>query len=308
MLSNLSFEITGTTFMIGVVLALFLIAAVILFMKSHFNKFAKAHEEGLHSDRPSGFQLDSRNKYPEADIFRWRVTFLNLGRMLALALTVMAFAWTKYDKTIDVSQYLETLEEEIEVEPPRTSEPPPPPPPPPPPVIQAVPDELIVEDQPDFVSQEITQETEITAPPAPKHEAPPPPPPPPPPPAKDEEEIFRVVEEMPRFPGCEDQPNADEKKKCADKKMLEFIYKNIKYPAIARENGVEGTAVITFVVEKDGTVTDVKVVRDIGAQCGQEAMRVVNMMNSEGIKWLPGKQRGRPVRVQFNLPVRFKLE
>ena len=109
---------------------------------------------------------------------------------------------------------------------------------------------------------------------------------------------------MPRFPGCEDESSKDERKNCATEKMLQFIYKNIKYPAIARENGVEGTVVVTFVVEKDGSITDAQVVRDIGAQCGQEALRVVNMMP----KWVPGKQRGRSVRVQFNLPVKFKLE
>jgi protein TonB len=92
------------------------------------------------------------------------------------------------------------------------------------------------------------------------------------------------------------------------RKMLEFIYKNIKYPAIARENGVEGTVVVQFVVEKDGSIANAKVVRDIGAQCGQEAMRVVQMMNQKGLKWTPGKQRGRPVKVQFNLPVKFRLE
>lgn len=113
---------------------------------------------------------------------------------------------------------------------------------------------------------------------------------------------------MPRFPGCEDQGSEEEKKNCAAQELLKFIYKNIKYPAIARENGVEGTVVVTFVVEKDGTVTDVKVVRDIGAQCGEEALRVVNLMNTENLRWTPGKQRGRPVRVQFNLPVKFKLE
>lgn len=152
------------------------------------------------------------------------------------------------------------------------------------------------------------KETEVEAPKAIENKPAPPPPPPPPPKEEDVQEIFKVVEEMPRFPGCENEPTVEARKTCADKKMLEFIYKNIKYPAIARENGVEGTAVITFVVEKDGTVSDARVVRDIGAQCGQEALRVVNLMNSQNIKWTPGKQRGRPVRVQFNLPVRFKLE
>jgi protein TonB len=137
----------------------------------------------------------------------------------------------------------------------------------------------------------------------------PPPPPPPPPPEPVVEEIFKVVEDMPRFPGCEDMGGTkQEKKACADKKMLEFIYKNIKYPAIARENGVDGTVVIQFVVEKDGSITDAKIVRDIGATCGAEALRVVNLMNQEGYQWIPGKQRGRPVKVQFNLPVKFKLE
>jgi protein TonB len=122
------------------------------------------------------------------------------------------------------------------------------------------------------------------------------------------EEIFKVVEDMPRFPGCEDLPTKEERKQCADKKMLEFIYKNIKYPAIARENGVEGTAVVQFVVETDGSITDANVVRDPGAQTGAEALRVVNLMKEQGIQWIPGKQRGRAVRVQFNLPVRFRLE
>lgn len=137
----------------------------------------------------------------------------------------------------------------------------------------------------------------------------PPPPPPPPPPEPVVEEIFKVVEEMPRFPGCENSGGTkQEKKACADKKMLEFIYKHIKYPTMAVENGVDGTVVIQFVVDKDGSITDAKIARDIGATCGAEALRVVNLMNQEGYRWIPGKIRGRPVKVQFNLPVKFKLE
>lgn len=119
-----------------------------------------------------------------------------------------------------------------------------------------------------------------------------------------EDEIFKVVEDNPAFPGCEGISDKAEKKRCADEKMLQFIYSNIKYPAIARENGVEGMAVIKFVVEKDGSITSPEIARDIGAGCGAEALRVVQMMP----KWEPGKQRGRAVRVQFNLPVKFKLE
>lgn len=287
-------------------------AAVVVGLILYFrNSLAQKSARGMGDKYKSSMNaadLEVRNKYPEADVFRLSPTFFNLGLALSVGITVLALGWTQYEKTVDVSSYMDTLEEEIEVEPPRTAEPPPPPPPPPPPVIQEVPNETVLEDQPDFQNQEIDEP--VPEPPkAVENKPAPPPPPPPPPPAEDNDvEIFKVVEEMPRFPGCENEATTEAKKACADKKMLEFIYKNIKYPAIARENGVEGTAVITFVVEKDGTVKDARIVRDIGAQCGQEALRVVNMMNESNIKWIPGKQRGRSVRVQFNLPVRFKLE
>lgn len=246
--------------------------------------------------------LDVRNKYPEVDVFQFSNTFFNFGLMVAIGLTVLAFSWTTYEKEVIIPTGALDFNEEIEIEPPRTAEPPPPPPPPPPPVIQEVPENLIEEEEVvEFTDQSIEEETVVEAP---KVEAAPPPPPPPPPPQPKVEEIFKVVEDMPRFPGCEDESNKDERKKCAETKMLEYIYKNIKYPAIARENGVEGTVVITFVVEKDGAITDARIARDIGAQCGQEALRVVDEMP----KWIPGKQRGRAVRVQFNLPVKFKLE
>ncbi len=119
------------------------------------------------------------------------------------------------------------------------------------------------------------------------------------------EEIFKVVEEMPRFPGCEDtSTQIVEKKNCADHKMLEFIYNSIRYPATAREAGIEGTVVISFIIEQDGKISEPKIVRDIGGGCADEALRVVNLMPD----WIPGRQKGEVVRVQFNLPVRFKLD
>jgi protein TonB len=99
-----------------------------------------------------------------------------------------------------------------------------------------------------------------------------------------------------------------EKEECAKGKMLQYIYKNLNYPAIARENGVEGMCVIQFVVDRTGSVTGAKVVRDIGAGCGDAALKVVNGMNNMAQKWTPGQQRGRPVKVLYTLPVRFKLE
>ena len=114
---------------------------------------------------------------------------------------------------------------------------------------------------------------------------------------------------MPRFPGCEGMSGSDkEKEECAKEKMLQYIYKNLKYPAIARENGVEGMCVIQFVVGKDGSVQEANIVRDIGAGCGESALKVVNNMNNLPEKWTPGKQRGRSVKVFYTLPVRFKLE
>ena len=106
-----------------------------------------------------------------------------------------------------------------------------------------------------------------------------------------EEEIFTIVEEQPSFPGGEE-------------KLFEYLYSNIKYPQVAKENGITGRVFLTFVVEKDGSIANPKVMRDIGGGCGQEALRVVKNMP----KWSPGKQRGKPVRVQFNLPVVFDLQ
>ena len=90
--------------------------------------------------------------------------------------------------------------------------------------------------------------------------------------------------------------------------MLTFIYSNVKYPPIARENSVEGTVIVQYVIQKNGTITDAKIMQDIGGGCGEEALRVVNMMNEMPEKWIPGIQRDKPVAVQYNLPIKFKLE
>lgn len=103
-------------------------------------------------------------------------------------------------------------------------------------------------------------------------------------------EIFQVVETMPEFPGGE-------------KAMLEFLYKNLQYPPDARKEGIEGMAVLSFVVTPTGHYTNVKILRNPGSQLGEEAMRVLKMMP----KWNPGKQRGQPVPVLYKLPFRFKL-
>jgi len=303
---DLSFE--GGTLLIFLAGLIIFVVALVLIMKRMMTQRA-ASDELSHKYEGKGSPLEARTKYPEADAFRYSGTFFNLGLALAIGLTIMAFSWTLYEDQVIIPEDALELPDEIEVEPSRTAEPPPPPPPPPPPVIEEVPEEEILEEEEvEFVDQSVEVDEIVEAPP--QEEAPPPPPPPPPPPEPKVEEIFKVVEEMPRFPApeCENLGTMQEKKACSDKAMLEFIYKNIKYPAIARENGVEGTVVIQFVVEKDGSIAQAKILRDIGAQCGGEALRVVNLMNEKGLSWVPGKQRGRSVRVQFNLPVKFRLE
>jgi protein TonB len=284
-----------------------LVFGLIVLLRYSYSKKSAQELAQKHKEVGGSMKAAQRTKFPEVDVFGLSGTFFNLGLAVSLGLTILAFSWTQYEDVVYIPDGALEYEEDIMMEPPRTAEPPPPPPPPPPPVIEEVPEEEILEEeQVEFVDQSVEEETVVEAP---VIEKAPPPPPPPPPPEPVVEEIFKVVEDMPRFPGCEDMGGTkQEKKACADKKMLEFIYKNIKYPAIARENGVDGTVVIQFVVEKDGSITDAKIVRDIGATCGAEALRVVNLMNQEGYQWIPGKQRGRPVKVQFNLPVKFKLE
>lgn len=119
------------------------------------------------------------------------------------------------------------------------------------------------------------------------------------------EEVFRIVEDMPRFPGCEELRSKEERQKCAKKKMEDFIAINLEYPAEALDKGIEGKAVVQLMIEEDGTLTRLKVVRDPGYGLGEEALRIVQLM--VGTPWTPGRQRGKPVRVQYYIPVKFEL-
>ena len=120
-----------------------------------------------------------------------------------------------------------------------------------------------------------------------------------------EEMDFVRVEEMPRFPGCEDVVmTKEEKQACSNSALLKYIYSNIKYPPIAVEMGIEGTVVAQFVIDENGQITKLKIVKEIGGSCGNEVLRIVSKMPD----WIPGKQRGRKVRVRYMLPVKFDLE
>ncbi|MBK7636384.1 MAG: energy transducer TonB [Saprospiraceae bacterium] len=97
-----------------------------------------------------------------------------------------------------------------------------------------------------------------------------------------------------QLPGCEDLPYGHERDDCAKTKMLEYIYQNLKYPSGSQKNNV-GQVVLQFVVEKDGRLNDIKVVRDIGAGCGIAARQVIENMNAMKSRWIPGKQSGKDV-------------
>ena len=112
-----------------------------------------------------------------------------------------------------------------------------------------------------------------------------------PPKHEEESKVFDIVEQMPSFPGG---PAA----------LMKFLSENIKYPVVAQENGVQGRVVVAFVVERDGSITDVHIARGVDPSLDQEAVRVVKSMP----KWTPGKQNGSAVRVKFNVPVAFRLQ
>ena len=109
--------------------------------------------------------------------------------------------------------------------------------------------------------------------------------------AAEPEKVFDMVEQMPTFPGGQQE-------------LMSYLGKNIKYPTIAQENGTQGRVIIQFVVERDGTITDVHVARGVDPYLDKEAVRVVQSMP----KWIPGKQNGKAVRVKFTVPVMFRLQ
>lgn len=131
--------------------------------------------------------------------------------------------------------------------------------------------------------------------------------------AQNDTTIYKIVEEAPRFPGCETlDTTIAAKNQCAQRALLLFVNQNINYPAEAREQDIQGSVVVSFVVEKDGYISHPTLLKDLEAGCGAEAMRVVNGMN-EALKqakltWTPGKNKGKPVRTQVSFPIKFKLE
>jgi len=221
-------------------------------------------------------------KSQKANLENRKLMFTQIGLIISLAITWAAFEYKSYNKrelSFDVRNTEVVEEEMVEITkqeqkpqpvemPKQTTQ------------IEIVKNDEVVEDKLD-INAEVEQNEvieEYVAPEVEEEEI-------------KEEEIFIIVEEMPSFPGGE-------------VKMMEYLAKNIKYPQMARESGIQGRVFINFVVEPDGHVSNVKVMRGIGGGCDEEAIRVVKAMP----KWKPGKQRGKSVRVSYNLPVNFRLQ
>lgn len=216
-------------------------------------------------------------KNPEADLEKRKGSFLLIGLLTAFALTLVAFEWTTFERQAEgLGQLqLDLLEEEV-IPPSATPPPPPPPPPAPSTVLEIVDDEEEVVEE-EVVETEVQENTVVEAPVQREEEV-------------EEEQIFTIVEEQPSFPGGVEE-------------MYKYLGKAVKYPEMAKDAGISGTVYVTFEVDKEGNIKDVKVLRGIGGGCDEEAIRVVKAMP----KWKPGKQRGKAVRVQFNLPIKFTL-
>ena len=222
-------------------------------------------------------------KSDKANLENKRFLFLEIGFIFTLAFLYLTFEYKSYDKVIyqNIQRVVDNISEEIIPITEQRVEPPPPQPPPQVTLINVVDNDVEIENEVEvniefdedvamgeyeFIEEEEEEEIE-------------------------EEQIFLVVENMPEYPGGEAE-------------MYNFIGKHIEYPRIAKESGISGRVFISFVVERDGSVTDVHILRGIGGGCDDEAIRVIKAMP----KWTPGKQRGKPVRVQYRMPIKFTLQ
>ncbi len=222
-------------------------------------------------------------KSDKANLENKKLTYLLMGFVLVLSVCYVALEWTEKEVTkYEVADTDFLIEDEIEIQ--QTTQETPPPPPPPAPVQEVQVLNVVendVETETIEIQAEDTKEEVVIAPPVEVVEE-----------EEEEETVFMVVETMPEFPG-------------GQKALFEFLSKNVKYPVIAQENGIQGRVICQFVVNRDGSIVDVEVVRSGGdASLDKEAVRVIKAMP----KWKPGKQRGKAVRVKYTVPVNFRLQ
>ena len=223
-------------------------------------------------------------KSPKADLESKKTSNLLIGAILTLAVLFVGFEWSERDKkvTTDTGLTEVVFEEEIipitEQEQPKQA-PPPPEAPKVEEVLEIMDNDSDVEESTIQASDDTQAAVEVKYTPVEVEEE-----------EVEEQQIFQVVEEMPEFPG-------------GMAECMKWLGKNIKYPTISQENGVQGRVIIQFVVNRDGSIVDAQVARGVDPYLDKEALRVISMMP----KWKPGKQRGKAVRVRYTQPVLFRL-
>ena len=232
-------------------------------------------------------------KNPKADLSRNSSLYFVIGLASILLITWQAIEWKTYDKSLYGYEAL-NVEDEDDEEVPITEQlktpPPPPPPPPAPEVIEVVEDEEEVEetviestetDQEEIVEVEDVEIEEVE---------------------EDLDVPFAVIEDVPIYPGCE-RVKKSERRACFQDKINKHIRKNFRYPEIAQEMGIQGRVYVSFIIDKDGSITGVRM-RGPDKNLEKEAARIIGRLP----KMTPGKQRGRPVRVPFSIPITFRLQ
>ncbi|HOP05376.1 MAG TPA: energy transducer TonB [Tenuifilaceae bacterium] len=225
-------------------------------------------------------------KNPKADLEKMKLIFTEVGLVFALGVVLLAFEWTSSgDINTELAKIDEVVMEEEMIPITEQQEVKPPPPPPEPvqvtDVINIVEDDVEIDDNIDIFDSEFREDVAVQIVNFTEEEE-----------EVEEEEVFVVVEDMPGFGGGDSN------------KFREYIAKNLRYPEVAAENGIQGRVFVQFVVEPDGRVSNVKVVRGVDPALDKEAIRVVE----SSPKWKPGKQRGKPVRVSFTFPIIFVLQ
>ena len=224
-------------------------------------------------------------KSPKADLENKKTTNLLIGAIMVLSVLFIGFEWSERDKKVTTDSGIVDVvfEEEIipitEQEQPKQA-PPPPEAPKVEEVLEIMDNDSKIEESTIQASDDTQAAVEVKYTPVEVEEE-----------EVEEQQIFQVVEEMPEFPGGMGE-------------CMKFLAKNIKYPTIAQENGVQGRVIVQFVVNRDGSIVDPVVMRGVDPHLDKEALRVISLMP----KWKPGKQRGKEVRVKYTVPVMFRLQ
>ena len=230
-------------------------------------------------------------KNPEADLNKNRNLYFVIGLTLVLGVTWGAVEYKSYERKIDLTNGDMLVDDEEDVpitEQLKTPPPPPPPPPPAPEVIEIVEDEEEVEEtviestesDEEMVIEDIVVEDDFD----------------------DIDVPFAVIEDVPIFPGCESVAKS-QRRACFQEQMNKHIRKNFRYPDIAQEMGIQGRVYVNFIISKDGSITNIRM-RGPDKNLEDEAARIIGRLP----QMTPGRQRGRPVRVPFSIPITFRLQ